>query len=1427
MNRLEEAESTPKKRNPKQQPEAVAKDAVTKSGRKVKRPAHLDSPERVLSASLSSDARKSVAARAHKATEPAYTTTPSKRTATKEQVGSPEELHGSRKTIASTKKTHPGKQLEATPKGKLAKESIVDDSVGISKSGRKIKIPAKLAEFDSDLLSSPSRKNIVPDEDEPTKDKPTKTPGRAKPAVKNIAVNDDDEEENNKRAARKTPGRRAKSVALTDQPDEENVSTPRRRGLTSLLQKEEQPAEPSHAKTPGKRVEKSFLGTAANTQLKTPGRRAKSMAPVADATEEKELKTSVKIIQTPGRRAGKSIVNAEENSKSARDESPAVEQVTVPKTPGRKATKSMVPTASVESPTAQGATTKTPGRPRLSKSNATDKIESSRNLVNVDTALHYTGTQASGSSAELLSRSGRKIKPKKVFDFEHDVKTTEQTADGSKKRKVENTEESSIDTTMLSPMSRKATACVDDAQQTPKQKSRQASQTDNDALVDGSISRSGRKIKPKKMFGFEDGESSADLLHITGASPTVDKKPAGGDKTAKAKSVSTPAKARAASSVETDRGIDEAGAKQSFITRRGVDDHHRGKLQHSLDEADHAVAGSEPMIIRTSIGFGKPKVQNQTPSLQRAEGDDDDENIKRAMDSARLVGNSRSDTTTSSNHQLAVTVKGKQTVRSSPEQKADEEQTPEESCATNSLVENADTDEMMATDEAGVDIPEGPVKMFATENEPPIKNITENDEEQMPEQESNTAESDSNGMDVEPEKDLVDVEKDQEAEVAINDSQMVEQKAEDEPEKQQTDREEEGCFDDKNNLLNNVTLPDVMNSDGSESVAQPDATEEKALPEVLMENSTEKDAEVAQCKTTDREDTSIANIESEANGSAEPKDNIKTIPHDEDVSVAGAVDDIQPEMVEQTSEVVVPTDDINASTAIQNDAEMLEETPFGDIEYLEDEKSNIVEHIQKPSSPHEGLSVSSSSLEEAVTNHTTLFPTVVPSIIIVQETPHALNDTFSPVIPSRGISSSGVTVIDITADTPRPAVAAAAPRTPDSKLLTGQEASDKCSPDKPPEVIEIIDSPAVAAFCKQINDQPGAEGGSATSTPLAVRSVLLQFNQEFVNEEQQEPVEQNEGRKRSLSASAADMTMKRNVTFHSPANSTMLVETIDERLMLKSLQEQQQQQQDTIERSSCSKGIGEKLRKPRNRSLSEHKPSEMKRKKVSKLPNFKSIHANHFNRMESLAEFMKRKESRAKQILSSCGSASKLLSNPSTITTDAVEKPSDGKCKSAIKKVPPPTTKPFVFKSAGGGGIPVPSSGVVAGLFVKRTKEAPMAAKAGSEGSGEHHHQTLSATATVAPASVAKKPIPSDTERMANRLKQFQTTFKPKQMATGMGDNTVKGPLSSTASTSHTTVGGERPVDQLRSKQSKILKGVRTNRRFELQMKHRDNVQHK
>lgn len=114
-------------------------------------------------------------------------------------------------------------------------------------------------------------------------------------------------------------------------------------------------------------------------------------------------------------------------------------------------------------------------------------------------------------------------------------------------------------------------------------------------------------------------------------------------------------------------------------------------------------------------------------------------------------------------------------------------------------------------------------------------------------------------------------------------------------------------------------------------------------------------------------------------------------------------------------------------------------------------------------------------------------------------------------------------------------------------------------------------------------------------------------------------------------------------------------------------------------------------------------------------------------------------------------------------------------------------------------------------------KGAPSTSTAVKAPSAADRHVPSTTTAT---STTAKKPIRSDADKMANRLKQFQATFKPKHIA----PDTSAASAGASGSAITSAVGGH-PVEQLRSKQLKILKGVRTNRRFELQMKHRDQQQ--
>ncbi|XP_055640231.1 titin-like [Toxorhynchites rutilus septentrionalis] len=317
----------------------------------------------------------------------------------------------------------------------------------------------------------------------------------------------------------------------------------------------------------------------------------------------------------------------------------------------------------------------------------------------------------------------------------------------------------------------------------------------------------------------------------------------------------------------------------------------------------------------------------------------------------------------------------------------------------------------------------------------------------------------------------------------------------------------------------------------------------------------------------------------------------------------------------------------------------------------------------------------------------------------------------------------------------------AAPRTPESKITKPDETFSPNKPDDgekqhasvPQEIIEIPDSPIVTMLLPgDVEDKPG----SATSTPFKSQD-LLTIKERLIQH----------SRKRSLSAGEVEI-VKKNVTFHSPANSTILVDTIDERL----------------KKSFKNEDVNITDISHRQRSQSEQR--EMKPTKINKMPNFKNIHQQQFKRMESIEEFHKRKVQRAKDIL----------------TNSAAKSPAAAMSRSAL----------------------LPKS------LHKSEKEATSSTAASIPPSAS---KAIIARPVTTKSTNPHKPLLSDVERMEKRQKQFQTAFKTKTATVAGGSTSVRDNAD----------GARRVIEQSRHKQGQILRGVRTNKRFELLMKFRDS----
>ncbi|XP_017123777.2 uncharacterized protein LOC108143758 isoform X2 [Drosophila elegans] len=357
------------------------------------------------------------------------------------------------------------------------------------------------------------------------------------------------------------------------------------------------------------------------------------------------------------------------------------------------------------------------------------------------------------------------------------------------------------------------------------------------------------------------------------------------------------------------------------------------------------------------------------------------------------------------------------------------------------------------------------------------------------------------------------------------------------------------------------------------------------------------------------------------------------------------------------------------------------------------------------------------------------------------------------------------------------------------------------SPDKQPRVsvpiLEIPEQkPAIKVVLTTENDQnrtllyladlaspkPKQSNGFRFPTPYETKPLLKftdssqKFDQTFRGLDKEE--DQKYERKRSKSSSDWNETMSRTVTFQSPVEIANL-EEIDERWkgLQKNNVNQRRRRSKSLDESRCkvsripkpSRGII-----PVTRTIT---PSKVNKKRT-KMPNFAAMHEKQFAKMESLLEHVERKAERAKVLTNSVlkqpgSTAKKQQQNPASVEDRPRPK--------ALKKIDMTANRAVIME--------VPAEKFNSSrLPLKTTAHALNAAPKPAFNLSTSTLKTFNATFTNYPAESHDNKL---AERRQRRIEMFK------------GRNTTKA----------------------QNKKGEFIRGVRLNRRFELQMQHRRHLE--
>ncbi|XP_060646768.1 uncharacterized protein LOC132784890 [Drosophila nasuta] len=217
--------------------------------------------------------------------------------------------------------------------------------------------------------------------------------------------------------------------------------------------------------------------------------------------------------------------------------------------------------------------------------------------------------------------------------------------------------------------------------------------------------------------------------------------------------------------------------------------------------------------------------------------------------------------------------------------------------------------------------------------------------------------------------------------------------------------------------------------------------------------------------------------------------------------------------------------------------------------------------------------------------------------------------------------------------------------------------------------------------------------------------------------------------------------------------------------------------------------INSKIPLPKFYGITKASPMPVKLKARTKLPNFAAIHQKHFSKMENLVDHIERKAVRAKELTSSAkklipgnSSAKKLPTNSSKLTSDEARP-------KAIKNIGTLMTPMKPEEAERKRKLPTPRNiMVVQPQQVVTSSRLPLLTKPAAT---KPKIITTAATSVV-PSNAAKKPEMAASAIVKNKLEER----RKRHMEMFKGRTT-------------------------KENRSDLIRGVRSNRRFELQMEHR------